>query len=175
MTDTPLKPVINLADVPLRDNSHGEMFGGRTGSFGGRIGSVGIGAMLHEVKPGTAAFPFHAHHVTHELFIVLEGEGTYRFGTERYPIKAGDVLAAPAGGGEVAHQIVNTGSVTLRYVGVSANPMKTDVVEYPDSGKFAVSSRFDWATQSGGVRFIGRAGNSLDYWEGEGIGDKPNG
>lgn len=167
MSDVPAKPVINVADVPLRDNSHGETFGGRIGSFGGRIGSTGIGAMMHEVKPGTAAFPFHAHHLTHELFVVLEGEGTYRFGSERYPIKAGDVLAAPAGGAEVAHQIINTGTVSLRYLGVSANPTRSDVVEYPDSGKFAVSSRFDWATQSGGVRHIARPGTSLDYWDGE--------
>ena len=50
-----------------------------------------------------------------ELFIILEGEGTYRFGDESYPVKAGDVLGAPAGGSETAHQIINTGTVPLRY------------------------------------------------------------
>ena len=41
-----LKPVINLADVPLRDNAHGEDFAARIGSFGGMIGSTGIGSAV---------------------------------------------------------------------------------------------------------------------------------
>jgi uncharacterized cupin superfamily protein len=161
------KPVINIADVPLRDNVHGDRFAAKVGSFGATIGSTGIGAMLHVVEPGKAAFPFHAHHQTHELFVILEGEGTYRFGEDRYPVKAGDVLAAPTGGPETAHQIVNTGGAPLKYLGISASPGTTEVVEYPDSGKFAVSSRFDWATGTGGVRHVGRVEDSLDYWDGE--------
>ena len=42
------------------------------------------------------------------------------------------------------------------------------MVEYPDSGKFAVMSRFDWSSpKAGGIRYVGRAGNTLDYFEGE--------
>jgi uncharacterized cupin superfamily protein len=163
----PVKPVISLADVPLRENKHGEGFEAQIGSFGRTIGSTGIGAMLHVVPPGRKAFPFHAHHQTQELFVILEGEGTYRFGAESYPVKAGDVCAAPTGGAEVAHQFINTGSVPLKYLGISANPGNSDVVEYPDSGKFAVSSRYDWATGKSGLRFIGRKETSLDYWDGE--------
>jgi uncharacterized cupin superfamily protein len=162
-----VKPVMNIADVPLRDSAHGDRFAAKVGSFGGKIGSTGMGVMLHVVEPGKAAFPFHAHHQTAELFVILEGEGTYRFGADRYPVKAGDVLAAPTGGPETAHQIINTGGAPLKYLGVSANPGVGDVVEYPDSKKFAVSSRFDWATGKGGVRYVGRTENSLDYWDGE--------
>ncbi|MBU1175493.1 MAG: cupin domain-containing protein [Alphaproteobacteria bacterium] len=162
-----IRPVINLDDVELRDNAHGEAFAARIGSFAGRIGMTGMGAMLHVVAPGKRAFPFHAHHMTQELFIILEGEGTYRFGDKEYPIRANDVLAAPNGGAEVAHQIVNTGTAPLKYLGISANSVGGDVVEYPDSGKFAVSSRFDWSTMSGGVRYVGRQESSLDYWDGE--------
>lgn len=162
-----MKPVINLADVALRDFGNGGRFQAQTGSFGRTIGSTGIGAMLHVVEPGKAAFPFHAHHRTDELFLILEGEGTYRFGDKEYAVRANDVLAAPAGTAETAHQIVNTGDTVLKYLGISANPGNGDVVEYPDSGKFAVSSRFDFATGSGGVRFIGRQKDSLDYWDGE--------
>jgi len=167
MTDA-VKPVMNIADVPLRDNKRGDTFDAQVGSFGRMIGSTGLGVMLHVVEPGKKAFPFHAHHMTQELFVILEGEGTYRFGTQKYPVKAGDVLAAPAGGPEVAHQIVNTGTKTLKYLGISANPGTGDVVEYPDSKKFAVSSRYDWTTgKVGGIRFVGRVEDSLDYWDGE--------
>ena len=167
MADEKTKPVMNVADVPLRESGHGNSFKAETGSFGRLIGSTGIGVNLHVVPPGKRAFPYHVHHNTHELFLVLEGEGTYRFGPDSYPVKAGDVLAAPTGGPEVAHQLINTGKVPLRYLGISANPGAGDVVEYPDSGKFAVSSRYDRATGKSGLRYIGRPAGSPDYWDGE--------
>jgi len=162
-----VKPVINIADVTLRDNGHGDRFAAKIGSFGRAIGSTGIGCMLHVVPPGKRAFPYHNHHMIHELFVVLEGTGEYRFGDAAYPVRAGDVLAAPAGGRETAHQLVNTGDTELKYLGISTSVM-TEVVEYPDSGKFAVTSRFDWSNPAaGGIRFVGRKDASLDYWEGE--------
>ena len=168
MAEATKKPVISLADVPLRDNGHGDRFAAKTGSFGRMIGSTGLGCMLHVVEPGKKAFPFHNHHGIHELFVILEGEGTYRFGKDTYPVREGDVLAAPTGGPETAHQIVNTGTKTLKYLGISAASGTTEVVEYPDSGKFAVTSRFDWHNPSGGgIRFVGRQADSLDYWDGE--------
>jgi uncharacterized cupin superfamily protein len=161
------KPVMNIADVPLRATSDSKgNFSAEVGSFGKQIGSAGIGCMLHVVQPGKKAFPYHVHHQIHELFVILEGTGEYRFGPERYPVKAGDVLAAPTGGPDVAHQLINTGKTVMKYLGVST-VAETEVVEYPDSGKFAVNSRFDWATQKGGVRHIGRPGTSLDYYDGE--------
>jgi uncharacterized cupin superfamily protein len=161
-----MNPVINLSDIPLRDTGNGKGFAAKVGSFARQIGSTGIGCMLHVVEPGKKAFPYHVHHQIHELFVILEGEGTYRFGKESYPVKAGDVCAAPTGGPDNAHQIINTGKTQLKYLGVSTMA-DTEVVEYPDSGKFGVTSRFDWAAMSGGVRHLGRPGTSLDYFDGE--------
>jgi uncharacterized cupin superfamily protein len=159
-------PVINIADIPLRDTGNGKGFEAKVGSFARQIGSTGIGCMLHVVEPGKKAFPCHVHHQMHELFVILEGEGTYRFGKESYPVKAGDVCAAPTGGPDNAHQLINSGKTVLKYLGISTMA-DTEVVEYPDSGKFGVSSRFDWAAMSGGVRHLGRPGTSLDYFDGE--------
>ena len=64
------------------------------GSRSGRASS----AAGHIVPPGKKAFPLHVHHVN-ELFVMLRGLGAYRFGDASYPIRAGDVLAAPAGNG----------------------------------------------------------------------------
>jgi uncharacterized cupin superfamily protein len=160
------KPVINIDDVKLQDVGNGKAFQAKVGSFADQIGSTGIHCMLHVVEPGKKAFPFHVHHVIHEMFIVLEGEGEYRFGEETYPIRKGDILAAPTGGPEKAHQIINTGKTVMKYLGVST-AAETEVVEYPDSGKFAVTSHLDWKTMSGGVRHIAKPGTSLSYFDGE--------
>jgi uncharacterized cupin superfamily protein len=159
-------PVISLSDIPLRGTGNGKGFEAKVGSFERQIGSTGIGCLLHVVEPGKKAFPYHVHHQIHELFVILEGEGTYRFGKESYPIKAGDVCAAPTGGPEHAHQTINSGTTVLKYLGISTTA-DTEVVEYPDSGKFGITSRFDWSTMSGGVRHLGRPGTGLDYFDGE--------
>lgn len=161
-----VKPVINLADVKLQDTGNGKSFAAKVGSFAHEIGSIGLDFMLHVVEPGKKAFPFHVHHQIHEAFLILEGEGEYRFGSERYPVREGDLLAAPTGGPERAHQIINTGSRTLKYLGIST-VADTEVVEYPDSGKFGVTSRFDWSIMSGGVRHLAKPGTGLGYYDGE--------
>jgi uncharacterized cupin superfamily protein len=164
-----MRPVINIADAKFMDMQGANgAFEAKVCSIGNSIGSTGIGCMVTVVPPGKKAFPFHVHHNLHELFIVLEGTGEYRFGKEIHSIRAGDILAAPAGkGAEMAHQIVNTGATELKYLGVSDKPT-TDVVEYPDSGKFAVNSRFDWSNpKAGGLRFVGRPDAGVDYFDGE--------
>ncbi len=168
MTD---KPVVNIADLPLENWSKGSRYAAADARIGPMIGVKDLGISYSEVPPGKSSCPFHNHHVEDEIFIILEGEGTYRFGPKTYPIKAGDVLGAPAGGAETAHQIINTGTVPLRYYGISTMSV-ADVCEYPDSGKFGVFSRstrnpYDPTT----VRHLDRLGESLDYWDGEDIGD----
>lgn len=167
MVENGKKPVVNLAEVPSFRFGNGEGYAATLGMVGKAIGCEMLGAMLTVVEPGKAAFPFHVHHANEEMFVILEGEGTYRFGEDRYPVKAGDVLAAPPGGPERAHQILNTGSKTLKYLSISTK-IDTEVVEYPDSGKFAAISRFNRDDASaGGIRYIGRKEASLDYWDGE--------
>lgn len=161
------KPVVNVADLPLERWRRSAFYGGADARIGPMIGVRDLGISYSEVEPGQSACPFHNHHVEDELFIVIEGEGTYRFGAESHPIKAGDVLGAPAGGQDTAHQIINTGSRTLRYFGISTMSL-ADVCEYPDSGKFGVFSRhtrnpYDKAS----VRHLDRVGTGLDYWDGE--------
>ena len=93
---------------------------------------------------------------------VLEGEGELRFGTERYPIRKHDVIACPQGGPEVAHQIINTGATTLRYLSLSTMS-EVDACEYPDSGKLLVVS--DQGAK--GVRGMFRAENTVEYYDRE--------
>jgi uncharacterized cupin superfamily protein len=159
------KPVLNLADVPLKDNTHGERFEARIGRMGPLLGLTQLGCTLHIVPPGKRAYPFHTHHVIEEMFVILSGEGEYRFGEQTYPLKSGDVLAAPAG--KSPHQIINTGRGELRYLGISTIG-SVDVCEYPDSGKVASAAGIknaDFRTAT--FVQISRMGEKLDYWEGE--------
>ena len=164
-----MKPVINIDDIPTMELGHGDTFSARLGRIGPAIGAEKLGCMLTIVAPGKRAFPFHAHHATEEMFVILAGTGDYRFGTQTHAIRAGDVLCAPCGGAEVAHQIINTGDAPLKYLSLStkADP---EVVEYPDSDKFLVFSQLDETgiPQNAKICFIGRLDAQLDYWDGEG-------
>ena len=63
-----MKPILNIDDVEMRDFGNGQGFDARIGSFGEKIGSTGMGVMLHEVEPGKKAFPFHNHHKIEAVF-----------------------------------------------------------------------------------------------------------
>jgi uncharacterized cupin superfamily protein len=94
----------------------------------------------------------------------VSGEGRYRFGDDSYPVRTGDIIAAPAG--SKAHQLVNTGKEDLRYLGISSMG-SVDVLDYPDSGKIAVgagikNADFKTATYAA----VGRL-TRADYWDGE--------
>ena len=159
---------MNIDDVALRTNAQGDLFEAQLGQIGGQIGAEKLGYLLHVVPAGKRAFPRHAHHVIEEMFVVLEGEGTYVAGEESWPIRAGDVISAPPGGGDTAHQIINSSDSELRYLGLSTQD-DPDVVEYPDSDKFLVVSGIP---DGGGFRdarilHIGRTSDGLDYWDGE--------
>ncbi|MGD1037620.1 MAG: cupin domain-containing protein [Roseiarcus sp.] len=112
------KPVVNIADVPLRDGGNGNQFVARLGRIGASIGAQKLGCQLHIVPAGKKAFPRHCHHANEEMFYVVSGEGTYRVGDETYPIRAGDVIGAPAGDASTAHQIVNASGGELRYLAI---------------------------------------------------------
>lgn len=158
------KAIVNLADMPLQARAHGAKFAVHTGEVGEALGLLKLGCMLHVVPPGKTAFPFHRHHVSDEMFLVLSGSGEYRLGEERLSIRPGDCLAAPAGG--AAHQIVNTGSDALRYLGFSNNA-DFDVVEYPDSGKISVRAGMkDGDPASATYAGRGRL-TPAEYWDGE--------
>ncbi len=159
------KPIVNIADLPLTESGHGDRFLVKRNRIGPTLGLINLGCTLHVVPPGKRAFPFHAHHVADELFFIVAGAGECRYGNETFPIRAGDIIGAPAG--KTAHQIINTGTDDLRYLGVSTIG-SVDVVEYPDSQKFAVAAgvkNADFKTAT--FVHLARTEKPLDYWDGE--------
>jgi uncharacterized cupin superfamily protein len=129
---------------------------------------AGSTQLLTPVPPGKRAFPFHNHQVNEEMFFVIEGEGEVRIGDARYPIRTGDIIACPPGGKDMAHQIINTGNVELRYLAVSTK-VSPELYEYPDSNKFGILAEL--VTENSGqprlFRHVGRKESGIDYWEGK--------
>ena len=169
------RPILNIADLEFRDHGHNargqgsapEKFQAKLGPIGVRIGATKLGYNITVVAAGKRAFPFHSHRVNEEMFFVLEGAGEVRIGAETFPITKGDVIACPPGGPDTAHQIVNTSKGELKYLAVSTK-LSPEIAEYPDSGKFGVLAEFPRPDgKSEQLRYLGRAGATLDYWEGE--------
>ncbi len=128
---------------------------------GALLGMERLGCNIFVVPPGKRAFPLHNHHATEELFVILEGTGSFRRGNDSVPVGPGDMLACPAGGADSAHQIVNDGTQPLRYLAISTRT-ELDVIEYPDSGKTRVIA--------GGTGFdllVARDAATPGYWDGE--------
>ena len=157
-----LNPVANIDALPLESSCQGSGYEAAHAPFSDAVGLSKIGARYIEVPPGKSAFPFHVHHVLEEMFFVLEGKGSYRFGEATYEVGPGDVLGAPCGGSKFAHKLINTGDSTLRYLAISTRSA-TDVCEYPDSGKFGVWTHFGELE----FGFVGHPEDSRDYWDGE--------
>jgi uncharacterized cupin superfamily protein len=158
------KRVVNLADVPLTDAGNGKTFQARVGRIAPILGLTGLGCALTVVPPGKRAYPFHRHHVFNELFFVLSGSGEVRLDERRLPLRAGDLVANPAGA--EAHQIVNTGTDELRYLAIS-DIGTVDVIDYPDSGKMGVAAGVkngDLSTAT--YKAFGRV-TPADYFDGE--------
>jgi uncharacterized cupin superfamily protein len=170
------KPIINIADVGLESRPPGlapsgpaaERFDAKMGFIGPRVGAQKLGYNITAVPPGKRAFPFHNHRVNEEMVFVLHGAGEIRIGDNVYPIRAGDVIACPAGGKETAHQIINSSADELRYLAVSTK-ISPEIVDYPDSGKFGILAELSAGADGKPQRFVfvGRENESLSYWEGE--------
>ena len=110
------------------------------------------------VPPGKRSCPFHSHRGEEEMFFIVRGTGTLRYGDETRKIRAGDVICCPTGGPETAHQIVNDSDAELAYLSISTM-MPAEICEYPDSGKVGGFAE--------GFRHMTRREHHLDYWTGE--------
>ncbi|WP_077037185.1 cupin domain-containing protein [Pelomonas sp. KK5] len=158
-----LKPIANLDELEFDDVENNGYYTSRRARFSASIGARKLGYNLTELPPGKTQCPFHAHRIEEEMFLILDGEGELRFGSERYPIRRNDVIACPVGGPEVAHQIINTGTTTLRYLSLS-NLGDVEICEYPDSGKTGLFADTPGAPT---LRALHRDAAKVDYYDGE--------
>jgi len=89
---------------------------------------------LARLPPGATNFPFHAHAVQWEVYIVISGSGELRAGDTVVDVTGGDSFVCPLG---EPHQLKNTGTADLLYYVITDNP-PADVIAYPDSNKWFI-------------------------------------
>jgi len=147
--------VVNIENLKLEHSTNGSSFESSSVRIGPLVGAKDLGYSYDVVPPGKRSCPFHSHRGEEEMFFIVSGSGTLRYGDETRKIRAGDVICCPTGGTETAHQIVNDSNEALAYLSISTM-MAVEVCEYPDSRKVGV--------YAGELRQMTRAGETLDYW-----------
>ena len=160
------KPIINIDELEFNSFGKGEKFQADRAPVSPQIGARKLGYAVIRLEPGKRAWPYHSHHVVEEMFYILSGAGTLRHAGEEYPVRAGDFICSPADP-QQPHQIVNSSENELTYIALSSE-MKTDVMLYPDSGKYGVWHGDASDLQApGNFLVFARKETAVDYWDGE--------
>ena len=150
--------VINIDELKLEHFENGDKFACDAVRVGSLLGAKDLGFSYDTVPPGKRSCPFHSHRAEAEMFFIVSGNGTLRYGNESRKLRAGDFISCPTGGPETAHQIINDSNAPLCYISVSTM-RAAEVCEYPDSGKIGAFG--------GGLKHMTAAADHVDYWKGE--------
>ena len=150
--------VVNLDELKLEHFERGDKFACDAVRIGPLLGAKDLGFSYDVVPPGKRSCPFHSHSGEEEMFFIVKGRGTLRYGNETRALRAGDFICCPTGGPETAHQIVNDSDAELGYISVSTM-RDAEVCEYPDSKKIGAFGK--------GVRHMSASASHVDYWTDE--------
>jgi uncharacterized cupin superfamily protein len=152
----------NLNDPLFDELREHPGFNARRARLGHQLATQLLGASLWEIDPGQTPYPYHLHLAEEELIVVLEGAPSLRTPSGWREVAEGEVLWFPRGE-EGAHQLVNHTDGLVRFLAVSTQ-FGPDIVVQPDSGKVGA---FERRPAGGGLRSWFRAGNTVDYYDGE--------
>ncbi len=113
---------------------------------------------VYEVPPGKAAYPYHWHFQSQEVFYIISGAGTLRTPGGETGVGPGDILAFPACEAG-AHKLTNA-SDTEMLVYIDFDTYHSPEVSFmPDSDKAVLYGK--------GLRKVVKNGAEVDYYEGE--------
>jgi uncharacterized cupin superfamily protein len=109
------------------------------GARGKRLArGIGLGASVYELGPGNWV-PFHFHHGSEELLVVLRGEPTLRAGDGSRQLAEGEAVHFPVGPDGV-HGLSNETSNPIRYL-MASTLVSPEVAEYPDLNQITAQAR----------------------------------
>lgn len=93
-----------------------------------------------EVEPGNYAYGYHYHEANEEVFYIISGTGVVRTPKGEITLKAGDVIAFPAG--EEGAHVIRNGSETEKLVYIDfGTTIIPEIVHLPDFNKILVTGR----------------------------------
>jgi uncharacterized cupin superfamily protein len=121
----------------------GEWPAGDDWSGGGARGKrlargTGLGASVYELGPGNWV-PFHFHHGSEELLVVLRGQPTLRTGEGSRQLAEGEAVHFPVGPDGV-HGLSNETTNPVRYL-MASTLVSPEVAEYPDLNQITAQAR----------------------------------
>jgi uncharacterized cupin superfamily protein len=119
------------------------------------IGGVALGASVYVLNEGQSVCPYHYEYGNEEWLLVLDGRPLLRHPEGETELEPGDVVCFPEGP-EGAHKVTNHRRETAR-IAIVSTKHDPSIAVYPDSDKIGV-----WPP---GKLF--RAGDAVDYWDGE--------
>jgi uncharacterized cupin superfamily protein len=97
-----------------------------------------LGATVYELGPGNWV-PFHFHHASEELLVVLRGRPTLRTGEGSRQLEEGEAVHFPVGP-EGVHALANETDEPVRYL-MASTLHSPEVAEYPDLGQITAQAR----------------------------------
>jgi uncharacterized cupin superfamily protein len=103
-----------------------------------------LGATVYEIGPGNFV-PYHFHHASEEMLVVLEGEMTMKTEQGQRLVRRGEVVIFPVGPAG-AHGFRNDGDGRCRFLMADSKQMP-EVAEYPELGQITAQART--ASQTG--------------------------
>ena len=114
-----------------------------------RLSGTRLVSAVWELDPGASSGPYHVHHATEELLLVLDGSPTIRTPNGEHELKRGEVVHFPVGA-DGAHQVLNRSDASVRYLMVAAHT-GTDAIEYVDERQVVVYSNAPSLLQDEGL------------------------
>ena len=154
--------VVNIDELKLEHFEQGTRFRSDCARVGPLIGAKDLGYSYDVVPPGKTSCPFHSHRAEEEMFFIVKGKGSLRYGDEKRAVRAGDFICCPTGGPDTAHQLVNDSDAPLAYISVSTM-LPAEICEYPDSGKIGAFG----ASGKTRLRHMTPVASAVDYWKDE--------
>jgi len=102
-----------------------------------------LGASVYELGPGNWS-PYHFHHASEELLVVLRGRPTLRTGDGGRQLAEGEVVHFPTGPAGV-HGLSNETDEPVRFL-IASTLRSPEVAEYPDLKQITAQARTDSQT-----------------------------
>ena len=101
-------------------------------AIGKAAGLLKLGVHLERLEPGHRTSYPHAEEKEEELVFVIDGEVDAWIDGHLHPMKAGDLVAFPAGTG-ICHTIVNNSKKTARLLVVGESSRSDNRIYYPEN------------------------------------------